>query len=181
MNQNPENHQRKSIRLKGHDYSQEGLYFITICCKNRECFFGKIENDKMLLNEIGRIAFVYWASIPEHYSQSKLHEFIVMPNHIHGIIELVGPRQGDVGPRHGVALQQPGNTNQFGKPIPGSISVIINQYKSSVQRWCNQNEFSFFKWQSKFHDHIIRNEHAYKNISRYISNNPANWKDDNFF
>lgn len=179
MNQNPPKHHRKSIRLKGYDYSQQGFYFITICCNDRKYFFGKIENGKMQLNEIGRIANEYWASIPQHYPQSKLHEFIVMPNHMHGIIELVGPR-------HGVAPQPAPqstmeNINQFGKPIPGSISVIVNQYKSSVRRWCNQNEFVFFKWQSKFHDHIIRNEQAFQNISRYILNNPLNWKDDKFF
>lgn len=175
MNQNPENHHRKSIRLKGYDYSHEGLYFITICCKNRKSFFGKIENGKMLLNEIGEIAFEYSASIPQHYSQSKLHEFIVMPNHMHSMIELVEPR-------HGV-VPQPimRSINQFGKPIPGSISVIINQYKSSVQRPCNQNAFAFFKWQSRFHDHIIRNEKSYLNISRYILNNPEKWDEDKFF
>jgi hypothetical protein len=98
-----------------------------------------------------------------------------------------------VGPCHGMATPQPStpqsstppiiqpNTNQFGKPIPGSVSVIINQYKSSVKRWCNKNGHEHFKWQSRFHDHIIRNQQSYVTISEYIINNPAKWGDDKFY
>jgi putative transposase len=90
MTYNPSSHHRRSIRLKGYDYSQEGLYFITLCTQNRVCLFGKIENEKMMLNDAGRIANECWLNIPNHFPNVILHEFIIMPNHVHGIIQLVG-------------------------------------------------------------------------------------------
>lgn len=170
---------RKNIRLKGYDYSSKGLYFITICTKNREHYFGKIENQKFEYSPIGAIAYTYWNEIPNHFRNARLGEFKIMPNHIHGIIEIVGPP-------HGVADGIPNgmadgisNKNEFGKTIPGSISAIIGQFKSSVTRWCNKNDFNF-AWQSRFHDHIIRNESEYHRIEQYIINNVANWRDDKF-
>jgi putative transposase len=91
MPYNPNIHKRKSIRLKGYDYSQEGLYFITLCVHERKYLFGKIENGEMILNDAGQMAHQCWLDIPNHFPQTILHEFIIMPNHIHGIIELVMP------------------------------------------------------------------------------------------
>ncbi|TFG43346.1 MAG: hypothetical protein E4H43_01840 [Bacteroidia bacterium] len=191
-NYNPNTHHRRSIRLKGYDYSQAGLYFITICVKDRECLFGEIIHGKIILNYAGKIADECWLKIPKHFPNAVLHEYIVMPNHIHGIIELKW--NDSVGTRHVVSL--PDNTenpvrarhvvsvhmqNQFSKPIPGSVSVIIQQYKSSVKRFCNKNDFSHFQWQSRFYEHIIRNEQSYEHIADYIINNPKNWKDDDLF
>lgn len=200
MNYNPQMHHRRSIRLKGYDYSQEGAYFITICTQDRECFFGRIANDEMVLNDIGKIAHDYLRDIPNHFSHVALGEFIVMPNHVHCIL-IVGMRNDTsgntdttdaVGTRHGVSdkmitpdnmrtrhgVSQQLNINQFGKPVAGSISVIINQYKSSVKRWCNKNGHENYKWQSRFHDHIIRNEQSYQTIANYIVNNPLKWMED---
>ncbi|MCF8303726.1 MAG: transposase [Bacteroidales bacterium] len=183
---------RKNIRLQGYDYSSKGLYFITICTKDREHYFGKIDNQKFEYSAIGGIAYTYWHEIPEHFTNLRLGEFIIMPNHIHGIIEIVSPPHGVdlqsssellAGTRHGVSPQLPKSTkniNEFGKTIPGSISTIIGQYKSSVTRWCNDNDFNF-AWQSRFHDHIIRNEPEYNRIEQYIANNVANWREDKFF
>ncbi len=84
---NPEIHKRRSIRLKNYDYSREGLYFITICCKNREHLFGEIVDGKMILNDIGEMAQICWNAIPEHFENVSLHSFVIMPNHVHGIIE----------------------------------------------------------------------------------------------
>lgn len=90
-----------------------------------------------------------------------------------------------VGTSHGMSLHTPteqlSNQNAFGKPVSGSLSVIINQYKSSVKRWCNKNGHEYLQWQSRFHDHIIRNEQSYQTISEYIINNPIKWNDDKFF
>lgn len=203
MNQyNPHIHHRRSIRLKGYDYSQEGLYFITICVQDRACLFGKIANGKMALNDVGIIAENFWSEIPGHFPHAELHEYIIMPNHVHGIIEIIEKQHGvpDMRPSHGVALpdnnditvgtshgmsqsngmSQPPNINQFGKPVSGSVSVIINQYKSSVKRWCNKNGHPYFQWQSRFHDHVIRDEQSHQRISDYIVNNPAKWADDKF-
>ncbi len=85
---NPNTHHRKSIRLKGYDYSQSGLYFVTICCYNKECMFGEIKNEQMYLNLAGKVAEKCWLDIPAHFSHVILHEHVIMPNHIHGIIEL---------------------------------------------------------------------------------------------
>lgn len=209
-NYNPNIHHRKSIRLKGYDYSKPGLYFITICVQDRKCLFGeivgvddvRIENfqprQEMILNDAGKFADECWLEIPKHFPNTVLHEHIIMPNHVHGIIEL--KRNDSVGTRHVVSL--PDNTenpvrtshvisqqnqfshqqnHQFSHPIPGSVSVIVQQYKSSVKRFCNKNDFSHFQWQSRFYEHIIRNEQSYEHITDYIINNPKNWKEDNFF
>jgi REP element-mobilizing transposase RayT len=101
MKYNPQTHHRRSIRLKGYDYSQAGAYFITICTHNRECLFGTIENGEMMLNDGGNIAEECWLEIPKHFPNVVLHEYIVMPNHVHGIIELVGAKN-----------ISPDNTNQ---------------------------------------------------------------------
>ena len=121
-----------------------------------------------------------------------------MPNHIHGILildySLVGTRHGvslrstscdDVGPCHGMALptrQEYGQKiNQFSKPVRYSVSVIINQFKSSVKRWCNKNGSNYFQWQSRFYDQILHNEESIDWIREYIGNNPKNWSDDELY
>lgn len=183
---NPDIHHRKSIRLKGYDYSQAGLYFITICCQDRICRFGEIvtvENSqpKMILNDAGNIANECWLEIPEHFPNAKLHEHIVMPNHVHGIIEL----SGDVGVQDDVRVQniEPllPQRNNFQKIIPGSIGSIIRGYKIGVTVR-TKNIFPDQKiWQRNFYEHIIRNENAYQTISNYIVNNPAKWNEDKFY
>jgi REP element-mobilizing transposase RayT len=85
---NPNIHHRRSIRLKGYDYAQSGMYFVTICVQNRECLFGKITNGEMTLNDAGKMVMQCWIDIPQHYQNVVLHEFVIMPNHIHGIIEI---------------------------------------------------------------------------------------------
>jgi putative transposase len=176
------NKERKHIRLIDWDYSSEGVYFITICCKDRQFFFGKIEDNKMILSEIGLIASKYWLEIPDHFPHVKLDEFIVMPNHLHGILFL---DYSLVGPRHGVALQlnqgSNQNNNQFSKPVKNSVSVIINQYKSSVKRWCNKNGYIHFQWQSRFYDQILHSENSIDFTREYIYNNPRNWIEDELY
>lgn len=167
---------RKSKRLAGWDYSSSGVYFVTICCFNRLPFLGNIFNDKVILSEIGIIATAYWSEIPFHFPHIKLDEFIVMPNHIHGILildySIIGLNRNNTG--------QDFNKNQFSQPVKNSVSVIINQYKSSVKRWCNKNDFDFFRWEGKFYDEIVRNDSALENMKAYIRNNPQNWgKDEN--
>lgn len=172
---------RKQIRLRNFDYASEGWYFVTICTKNRESYFGDINNQQMVLTGIGEIAHQLWTEIPAHFPMVELGEFVVMPNHIHGIIGIHHKQIDDVvvGPPHGVAV--PGNQNQFGRTIPGSLSAIIGQYKSSVSRWCNKNKQYSFGWQSRFHDHVIRNQEEFDRIEKYILENIENWGKDKFF
>lgn len=113
MTYNPQNHHRRSIRLKGYDYSQEGLYFITICTQNRACLFGKIENGKMILNEYGQIACNEWIKTTEIRNNVELCEFVIMPNHIHGIIRLFG--RGELHSPHNSAHSPNNSTNSPNK------------------------------------------------------------------
>src|ERR1700722_13511603 len=153
---NPAIHHRKSIRLKGYDYSQNGLYFITICTYNRECLFGEIINKKMILNDAGKIANECWLKIPEHFPGAILHEHVIMPNHLHGIIELAGTvaaRDENVRIKNGagqnVGVQnfeplpphppQPPPQNQFQHIIPRSIGSIIRGYKIGVTKFFRDN------------------------------------------
>ncbi|MEP7080084.1 MAG: hypothetical protein ABI784_05120 [Ginsengibacter sp.] len=194
---NPDIHHRRSIRLKGYDYSQAGLYFITICCQDRIWRFGEIvavENSqaKMILNDAGIIANECWLEIPEHFPNAKLHEHIVMPNHVHGIIELSGydERAQDIEPvppnidssfPKNAKVQNIEPQHKFQKIIPGSIGSIIRGYKIGVTLGV-KNIFSGEKlWQRNFYEHIIRNEKAYQTISNYIVNNPIKWNADKFY
>jgi len=176
MRYNPEIHHRKSTRLKGHDYSAQGRYFITINVKDRIRQFGHVEAGKMFLSEVGKIANECLSQIPDHFRHAAPGEFIVMPDHIHLILILINDESK--GPPHGAARTNEININEFGNPIPGSVSVIINQYKSSVKRWCNKNDHEDFQWQSRFHMRIIQSDLAFERISNYIIKNPASWRTD---
>jgi putative transposase len=181
---NPAIHHRKSIRLNGYDYSQEGLYFITICTYKREHFFGHIVNKKMILNDAGKIADECWLKIPEHFPDAVLHEHVVMPNHVHGIIELVNNDAAAVGVQNFEPLQQTTNKspkNEFQKIIPRSIGSIIRGYKIGVTKFFRDNTDIHIVWQRNFHDHIIRDEQSYWKISAYIANNPEVWENDKFY
>lgn len=164
----------ESARLKGWDYSSPGYYFITICTKNMECLFGNIINEKIVLSEMGKIAEQYWREIPVHFNDIILDEFVVMPNHIHGIISIV---------------QTPNPTVQTPNPIvktpnlgvSANIGIIINQYKRICTIRIRTSNPGIMVWQPRFHDHIIRDENELKRIRQYIINNPVNWKkDDNY-
>lgn len=176
MKYNPQIHHRRSIRLNGYDYSQAGLYFVTICCANREHRFGIIENDEMILNDAGKIANEYWLEIPKHFPNAVLHEHVVMPNHIHGIVELTDATT--VGAENFLPLHP---RNEFQKMIPRSIGSIVKGFKIGVTKWFRNNTDIETVWQRNYHEHIIRNEQSYQTISDYIINNPAKWKDDKFY
>lgn len=157
-------HHRKTTRLASHDYTAKATYFVTINCKNRIKHFGNVENEIMIPGEIGLIVEKFWLEIPEHYPCIELHEFQVMPEHLHGIIEHKGlPSNGEI------------RLNKFGKPISGSVSTILNLYKGAVKKWCNDNGFKKFQWQSRFHCDIIWDTHSYHIISQYIRDNPKNY------
>jgi putative transposase len=178
----------KRIRLPDHDY-RFGAYFVTICCRKKECFFGEVVDGQMMLNEIGRIAYQFWEEIPEHFAKVEIDEFVIMPNHVHGILQLSVPSQPQpVHPRDPGRLQVEDQTafepefvaNRFGPLITGSLSSIISQYKGSVTRWARRNGFEHFAWQPRFHDRFIRNTDELDRIRNYIHQNPKNWPQDEF-
>jgi REP element-mobilizing transposase RayT len=201
-----------SFRLKNWNYCSEGDYFITICTQNMEHYFGKIENAKMQLSPVGVIADILWYQIPYHSKNVELGAFVVMPNHIHGILTIVknnnkncldNPNNicncnADVDALHAMHLPTqptiplssalPISSMSYSKknermakisPKKNSISSIIRSYKSAVTKHANRLGFDF-QWQTRFYDHIIRNDKSFQNISKYIHNNPANWQNDNF-
>ncbi len=170
-------HHRRSIRLKGYDYTQPGAYFITICAYQRMHVFGEVINGKMVLNETGKIARDEWFKTAELRPYVKLYEdeFVIMPNHGHGIIwiedEIVGTR------RRRIPTE---TTEKFGKPVKGSIPTIVRAYKSAVTYAVNaeQNMRGAILWQKNYYEHVIRNDRELQNIGWYIVNNPHNWQLD---
>ncbi len=164
---------RKHIRLSGFDYSSAAAYFITICVKNKENLFGEIRNGVMGLSEIGNIACLYLQRITTLRKYIELDEYVVMPNHIHFILVIKeSDKQYDLG-----SLK----ANAFAQPIAGSVSVIVNQYKGAVKKWCTANGYTNFEWQSRFYDHIIRNDESFERIQNYIITNPINWEKDKLY
>jgi putative transposase len=174
----------ESTRLTNWDYRSIGAYFITICTHNREHYFGEIENGKMILSNIGVLANVFWYEIKNHSKNIELGEFVIMPNHIHGILIVnnmdLNAEALHATPLHATPLQSDKN-EQMSKisPKSNSISTIIRPYKSAVTKHANRLNFEF-KWQTRFHDHIIRDQKSFNNISNYIINNPSNWGIDKF-
>lgn len=167
-----------SARLQSWDYGNNGIYFVTICTANRENYFGEIDKDNMLLNDVGKIANECWLDIPNHFSHVELDTHIIMPNHLHGIIIIDNiPRRDDLLGR--LETQGRHNTPDERKWKPGTLGVIINQYKRAVSIQARKFN-SGFAWQSRFHDHIVRDTESYQKINNYIRENPLFWKDDRY-
>ncbi|MFA9404514.1 MAG: transposase [Anaerolineales bacterium] len=170
---------RRSIRLRNYNYSQPGAYFVTICALDRDCLFGDVVNGKVALNELGGIAQRCWYEIPDHFLNVELDEFIVMPNHVHGLIMIAGAT-------HASPVQKILNTAQKPRRIlprgvkSGSLGAIIGSYKSAVTRQINtiHNTPGAKLWQRNYYEHIIRSDNEMNRIRRYISQNPAKWKFD---
>jgi REP element-mobilizing transposase RayT len=159
--------QRKPNRLKYFDYSNAGWYYVTICTKDHQHKFGSVINEKMILNETGKAADKMWLNIPAHYPFAELDEYIIMPNHIHGIIIIDYDIVGDEYLR---PLQE--NTRSLHRT---NLSNVIKGFKIGVTNWCKLNNHSDFKWQRSFYDRIIRNEIELFNIRKYIKQNPLKW------
>lgn len=208
----------ESNRLSGWDYRNDGAYFVTICTQDRDHFFGECDNGKMTLSTAGMIVQGCWFQIPYLNAHAHLGAFVVMPNHVHGILILDDMENYDITDTLGdidsesfgdnaetfdsnvSTISQPSKTNpkpnrentdelkphknQFFQnisPKSGSVSRIIQQYKTvctkHIRLACPEIGF---KWQSRFYDHIIRNDKSFQNITNYILNNPKNWNEDKF-
>jgi putative transposase len=163
---------RKSPRWKEWDYSTPGIYFITICTKNRETYFGEVRQGKMILSQIGIIADLLWYEIKNHHKNVELDEYVIMPDHIHGIIILnrTDGNRNTVDSRRVGACPDP--TGIVRPSI--SLSNIVGGYKSAVSKHVHRLGFDF-KWQTSFHDHIVRNEFSLNRIQNYIIQNPMKW------
>ena len=186
MAYDPKKHHRRSVRLKGWDYSSPGAYFVTICTQYRECLFGEIQNDDMELNRLGQIVRDRWNRIPHHFKHVQLDAFQIMPNHIHGILFIVNV----VGAKHShiESIQVENKFIRNASPLrkrphgtqPGSLSAIMQNYLSMTSRNINQlrNTPGAKLWQRNYYEHIIRNEKELNQIRDYIIGNPLKWESD---
>jgi putative transposase len=211
---NPNIHHRKSIRLKGYDYSKKGLYFITICVQDRLCLFGDIDvgaslvdalntdvdvdykNAQMILNDAGKMVESEWLKLSKHFKNIELHEFVVMPNHFHAILEIVettgildnnemvqknidnirnGQPQG-FAPSDTTII----NDKTIGDMVGAFKSIVTVNYIRGVKS-LDWKPFNGKLWQRNYWEHIIRNEPSYQRISNYIINNPIKWLNDKFY
>ena len=207
MAYNPEIHHRRSIRLRGYDYSQVGLYLITLCCYQRKHLIGEIKDGKLLLNACGQIAFDEWLRTEDIRDNIRLHEFIIMPNHMHGIVEITFSKGKSTNQLYQASFKSPSQT--IGAIIRGYKGATTKQIKIlSAERDGEKDrgrkkgrgigegkgELRFAPttdaltigsenkvWQRNYYEHIIRDERAYRNIANYIRTNSLRWNEDKFF
>jgi len=168
---------RKSLRLPHWDYTSEGLYYVTMVTKHRECLFGYVKNGEMIENDFGTVVRECWDEIPNHFDCASTDAFIVMPNHMHGIIVI-----HDVGARHAVPLRTRiiQRTRSFGPLQTGSLHTVVGSFKSAVTKQINElrNTPGQSVWQRNYYEHVIRDEVDLHRIRTYIKNNPSNWQND---
>ena len=168
-------HHRRSIRLPGFDYTQQGAYFVTICSSGRECLFGEIHSGEMHLNTWGGMVSLCWQDIPRHFPSVDLDAFVVMPNHVHGILVLAET----VGATHASPLPKDTSVHPRG-PTPQSVAAIVGSLKAAVTKRVNENRSTRGQrvWQRNYYEHVIRDEEDYYVIRQYIGHNPQRWVED---
>jgi putative transposase len=178
---------RRSIRLKNYDYTQQGAYFVTICANDQKCIFGNIKNDKMVLNDAGEMVQRVWNEISRFYNGIDIDHFQIMPNHVHGIIMIVGAGPRACPDNKKSVTGQPHNYKGQPQGVAPTLSLsdIIHRFKTmTTKQYCDgvkNNNWPLFNarlWQRNYYEHIIRDEHELNHIREYIINNPATWDTD---
>lgn len=215
MNFNPNIHHRRSIRLRGYDYSQAGLYAITICCQDRAHRFGHVAvgaplvgahvngSTQMILNDAGKMVESEWIRLTERFQNIEFHQWVVMPNHFHAILEIVDCKSAKPTPEqlenrrpqgHAPTPEQTFNQLENGRPqghaptanatmptvadmVDAFKSITTVKYIRGVKTW-GWEPFNGKLWQRNYYEHIIRTDESYQRIANYIENNPANWAQD---
>jgi len=202
MKFDPQKHHHRSIRLKEYDYTAPGAYFITLVSWQRENIFGEILDGGIKLNQFGQIAKQQWEKLPRRFRHIELDEFVIMPNHVHGIIVISADRMGTAGDvynneaessRRADCMGTAGDvynnkaesscrapSERFGQPVSGSIPTIVRSYKSSVSYRINLMRGTRGDpiWQRNYYEHIVRDVREWNRINQYIIDNPFNWRDD---
>jgi len=153
-----------TTRLSTRNYDEGGFYFVTICVQQMECVFGQVSAGETKLSRLGNIAQERWLDIPNHHEGVRLDDFVVMPNHLHGILQLPQTNWRD----------NQKKLNRFQSPAAGTLGSIIRSFKSAVTKEANERGLSF-QWQPRYWDHVIRNNQALAAIREYIWQNPLNW------
>ncbi|OQY88002.1 MAG: hypothetical protein B6D38_10980 [Anaerolineae bacterium UTCFX1] len=183
----PQKHHRHSIRLKGYDYSSEGAYYVTIVAQGRECLFGEIVDGELKLNEAGEMVVRWWNELPNKFPNIVLGEFVVMPNHFHGIIFIMENVGADLrvcpdGEEKGEHVDSPKHADS---PQRSTLSQMIQWFKTMTTneyiRGVKQSNWKPFigkVWQRNYYEHIIRNEKELQQKTNYILDNPSRWDED---
>ena len=176
MKYNPSKDHRRSLRLRDYDYTQAGAYFVTIVAQGRRCLFGTIEREETRLNKAGRMVHAVWSELPVYYPGIETDVFVVMPNHFHGIIDLVGatprgcPPPADAHSPTRTAISLPDVLHRF-------KTLTTKKYTDGVKR-LGWPRFVDRLWQRNYYEHVIRNDESLNRIREYIINNPARWSFD---
>jgi putative transposase len=166
---NPEKHHRRSIRLQEFDYKQAGAYFVTICTQNRECFFGVAADGEIQLNDAGRLVQASWRELASRFADVSLDAFVVMPNHIHGIVVLGAQI---------IASPAAQDKNQGVMNHAPTLGEIVRAYKASSTRRIRSTANANFAWQRNYYEHVIRDEESLNRIRQYILDHPVRWDID---
>ncbi len=174
MKFDPQKHHRRSIRLPDYDYSQPGVYFITIVTRGRECLFGEIKDGEMRLNDAGRIVWSVWNSLPARYPQITLGAAVVMPNHFHGNVIINETIGAIVGAIHESPLQSPVQRRRMTLPL------VVGYFKMNTAKRIHEilGSQGIPVWQRNYYEHILRDDEEYNRIHLYIEANVDNWATD---
>ena len=176
-------HHRRSIRLNGYDYNQAGMYFVTFVTQNRMCLFGEIADGETRLNEAGSVIERWWFEMNNKFRTVKTDEFVIMPNHFHGIVVIVGADRcvGPVG--KGAHIGAPLQETQPVRPV--ALSAIVQWFKTMTTneylrgvKTSGWTPFPGRLWQRNYYEHVIRDEESLSHIRQYILNNPVRWEFD---
>lgn len=176
----PRIHHRRSIRLPGYDYSQEGAYFLTLCAQGRECLFGDIQDDRVQLSAYGSIVMQSWQQLPLRFNTIDLDEVVIMPNHFHGIVIIHGGAEATSVANGAVTNSEDvggGISSQREKP---KLGQIVAYFKYQTTKWVNEKRGTPGQkvWQRNYYEHIIRNESSLDHLRHYIHHNPQQWAVD---
>ncbi|SDM83287.1 REP element-mobilizing transposase RayT [Geoalkalibacter ferrihydriticus] len=190
---NPDVHNRRSIRLRDFNYDDGGAYFVTACAWRRECLFGDVVDGLVRLNELGMVVRDCWTAIPQHFPHVELDEFIIMPNHIHGVFWIVNdnspvgathasPDLGSINPAETGALTRATHASPLRRPGPKrrSVGAIVGSFKSAATKRINamRDDVGCPVWQRNYYEHVIRDERDLHAVRQYIADNPAKWELD---
>jgi putative transposase len=173
-------HHRRSLRLRGYDYASPGAYFVTVCARDRSCLFGEVLNGAMICNALGGVVADAWDALTDHYPRLTLDAFVVMPNHVHGIMII---RQATRPDRRGDACVAPTTADANPRPAGparGSVGAIVGSLKSAAAQHINglRGTPGARIWQRGYYERIIRNEGELNRIRQYVAGNPRHWPED---
>jgi REP element-mobilizing transposase RayT len=185
MTYNPSIHNRHSIRLQSYDYRTAGAYFVTVCTFQKEPILAEITDGEVRLTSLGEVVLVFWDEIPQHFPHIELDHFVVMPNHVHGIITF-NASTASVGAQHAASDVKTADSERaqhaapLRKVLPASLGAVVRSFKSACTKRINELRATpgLQVWQRNYHERIIRNDAELHALRDYVRHNPARWEED---